>query len=312
MNSNFFNTAQLKAEALRLGFSACGIAPAAAVNGVAAQAVEKWLAHGKQADMAYMANHTDKRLDPTLLVEGAKSVISVALNYYPAQHLNDSEYQLAWYAYGKDYHDIMKAKLRALESYLKAQYGDAMESRIFCDTAPVLERYWAWQAGLGWIGKNTQLIVPHAGSTFFLGEIILNLEADSYGSPMKNRCGNCTSCIDHCPTGALERPYSLNSRKCLSYLTIEHRGEITSAERLKMGHKMYGCDDCQRFCPWNRFASPTTVVELHPSAALMSMKKEDWHNLTEEQYRELFKGSAVKRAKYAGVMRNINAVKEND
>ena len=311
MNSKCFNAQQIKAEALRLGFSAFGVARAAAVDIKVAQALNSWLSADKQAGMGYMANHTDKRLDPRLLMEGTKSIISVALNYYPQQQLPEDQYQFAWYAYGKDYHDVMKAKLKALEAFIADALPYPVVSRVFCDTAPVLERYWAYQAGLGWIGKNTQLIIPQAGSAFFLGEIFLDIEADEYNEPMTDKCGSCTNCITHCPTHALEAPYSLNTARCLSYLTIEHREAIPGSEALKMGNKVYGCDECQRHCPWNRFATPNNTPELQPNHLFMSMRKEDWNNLTEEQYRTVFKGSAVKRVKYAGLVRNIEAVKGN-
>lgn len=298
---------QIKAEALRLGFSACGMAPAEAVSEEVADAFRRWLQEGKQGEMAYMLNYEDKRLDPRLLVEGARTVISVALSYYPATKMPESEYQIAWYAYGKDYHDVMKAKLHALLAFIQTHYSAC--GRAFCDTAPLLERYWAWRAGLGWIGKNTQLIIPHAGSCFFLGELIINLPADCYDHPQKNRCGSCTRCLDACPAKALEAPFRLNSAKCLSYLTIEYRGELPPDTGQKMGKMIYGCDECQRACPWNRFAAPLQTPEFAPSPALLNMRKDDWHQLTEEQYKALFKGSAVKRVKYRGLMRNIESAK---
>ena len=258
--------------------------------------------------MAYMQNYEDKRLDPRLLVEGARTVISVALNYYPETKLPENEYQIAWYAYGKDYHDVMKAKLKTLLEFIQNNYSAG--GRAFCDTAPVLERYWAWLAGLGWIGKNTQLIIPQAGSCFFLGELIIDFPADRYDSPQENRCGSCTRCLNACPTKALEAPFRLNSAKCLSYLTIEYRGELPPDTGQKMGKMIYGCDECQRACPWNRFATPSRTIEFSPSASLLTMRKEDWHRLSEEQYRTLFKGSAVKRAKYQGLMRNIRSAKK--
>ena len=309
MSSRCFDTQQIKAEALRLGFSAFGVARAEAVNPDTAQSFHQWITQGHQANMGYMGNHTEKRLDPRLLMEGTQSIISLALNYYPQQHLSPDQYQFAWYAYGKDYHDVMKAKLKALETFITSQLPFPIQTRIFCDTAPVLERYWAWKAGLGWIGKNTQLIIPKAGSTFFLGEIFIDCQASAYNTPLPSRCGTCTNCLSSCPTQALEAPFKLNSARCLSYLTIEHREAIPTAEALKMSNKIYGCDECQRACPWNRFAMPCTAPELHPIPALLNMKKEDWHTLTEEQYRTLFKGSAVKRTKYAGLMRNIEAAK---
>ncbi len=296
---------KIKAEALRLGFSACGLAKAVPVNPETAKNFQQWLADGCHAEMAYMENYTDKRLDPRLLVEGTQTIVSVALNYYPQEQIPPGEYQFAWYAYGKDYHDVMKTKLHAL---LEAIGG---EGRAFCDTAPVLERYWACQAGIGWIGKNSQLILPHAGSCFFLGELFLNWEADRYDTPLQNRCGSCTRCLDACPTHALEAPYRLNSRRCLSYITIEYRGEFSSDTGQKMGKKLYGCDECLHACPWNRFATPCHTPDFRPSPALLNMKKEDWHQLSEEQYKILFKGSAVKRAKYTGLMRNIKAIKRD-
>ncbi len=312
MNSKCFDAQQIKAEALRLGFSACGIAKAEAVSINVDKAFSKWLDAKKHANMHYMCNHQDKRMDPRLLMEGTKSIISVALNYYPAQHLDTNEYQFAWYAYGKDYHDVMKAKLTALKTYLESISPYPIQSRIFCDTAPVLERYWAWKAGLGWIGKNTQLIIPKAGSSFFLGEIFIDADASQYDTPLPNRCGSCTNCIDHCPTNALEAPFTLNSARCLSYLTIEHREDIPLSEAQKMGKKIYGCDDCQRACPWNRFATPCQTQEFYPNDTFLQMKKEDWNALTEDQYKLIFKGSAVKRAKYSGIMRNIKAVQKED
>ncbi|MEG2854380.1 tRNA epoxyqueuosine(34) reductase QueG [Bacteroides sp.] len=304
METAMLSSAHIKAEALRLGFSACGIASADAVDKTTAMAFHNWINGEKQAGMAYMKNYTDKRLDPRLLMDGTQSIISVALNYYPVEQLPHNGYQLAWYAYGRDYHDILKAKLTQLQECILEQFPDSI-SRVFCDTAPILERYWAWRTGLGWIGKNTQLIIPHAGSCFFLGEIFIDRIADAYDTPLASHCGSCTRCLNACPTNALESPYLLNAERCLSYLTIEHRGDIPPAEARKMGNKIYGCDECQKACPWNRFATPCQTPELHPSPALLSMQKSDWHSLTVEQYKALFKGSAVKRAKYEGMVRNI-------
>lgn len=332
---------RIKAEALRLGFSACGLAPAEAVDETVASAFRQWLADGCQAEMAYMQNYEDKRLDPRLLVEGARTVISVALNYYPATKIPEGEYQIAWYAYGKDYHDVMKVKLKELFEFIQKEVSSSEETdsttstddnnihtciennapitqdspsplqgRLFCDTAPILERYWSWRSGLGWIGKNTQLIIPRAGSYFFLGELILNIEADHYDSPQRNQCGSCTHCLKACPTEALEAPFRLNSERCLSYLTIEYRGELPLNTGKKMSDKIYGCDECLKACPWNRFATPCRTIEFQPSPSLLSMKKDDWHSLSENQYKDLFKGSAVKRAKYQGLIRNIQAAKK--
>lgn len=296
---------EIKREALRLGFSACGIAPAAPVDEEHKQALASWLSAGNHADMGYMENYFEKRCDPRLLVEGARTVVSVALNYYPARRLPESEYQFAWYAYGKDYHEVMREKLTALYEYIRTNLVPGLNGRVFCDTAPVLERYWAWRAGLGWIGKNTQLIIPHAGSAFFLGELLLDVEADRYDEPQPRRCGTCTRCLQACPTGALEAPHRLDARRCLSFLTIENKGEIPASMAPEIGNRVYGCDECQKACPWTRFATPCQTPELHPSPAFLAMTKKDWENLTEEQYKTLFKGSAVKRAKYRGLMRNI-------
>ena len=315
MNSRYL-TEKIKAEAKGLGFFACGIAKAEAVDSDTADGYRRWIADGGHASMHYLADNIDKRLDPRLLMPGVKSIVCVALSYAPAKTIPADQYQIAYYAYGKDYHDVMKQKLHAL-----AAACGISNYRAFCDTAPVLERYWAQRAGLGWIGRNRQLIIPHAGSMFFLGELFLTEELE-YDTPARNRCGRCHACIDACPTQALIPNESflnshfslLNSNKCLSYLTIEHRGPFPHPNQdshssffiLHSSFKnIYGCDRCQDACPWNRFAVPTTEQAFHPSPALMAMTKEAWHNLTIEQYRTLFRGSAVKRAKYEGLMRNI-------
>ena len=297
----------IKAEAQRLGFDACGFAAAMPVDSDAEQNFRQWIAEGKQAGMEYMEGCTEVRLDPRLLVEGAQSVVSVALNYYPKQLLTADQYQFAWYAYGKDYHNVMKGKLLQLLQAIQTQFPEAT-GRAFCDTAPLLERYWARQCGLGWIGKNCQLIVPQAGSTFFLGELVLNLPL-LYDTPLPDRCGTCERCLQACPTHALEAAHRLDARCCLSYLTIENRGDIPAEAATAMGDCIYGCDRCQQACPWNGFAKPATEPALQPQEAFLQMTREEWDGLTEEQYRTLFKGSAVKRAKYAGLMRNIGAVK---
>lgn len=306
------STSLLKTSAARLGFSACGVAPAAPVGKHVAEHFHRWISEGKQAGMAYLANNMEKRLDPTQLVEGAQSVVSVALNYYPAKMLDASrQYEFAWYAYGQDYHDVMKARLTQLAEALLAEVEGEVNYRLFCDTAPVLERYWAWQCGLGWIGKNTQLIIPHAGSAFFLGEIIIDRPFTSYDHPMESRCGTCTRCLNACPTGALARPYTLDAARCLSYLTIEHRGNSLPSEAVRaMGNCIYGCDRCQQACPWMRFARPTEVREFSPKPEFADLTHNALQSLSIEEYRHIFRGSAVKRAKYEGLMRNVLAVKK--
>ena len=313
MNSRYL-TEKIKAEAKSLGFFACGIAKAEAVDSDTADGYRRWIADGGHASMHYLADNIDKRLDPRLLMPGVKSIVCVALSYAPAKTIPADQYQIAYYAYGKDYHDVMKQKLHALASAC-----GITTYRAFCDTAPVLERYWAQRAGLGWIGRNHQLIIPHAGSMFFLGELFVT-DTLHYDSPTPNRCGRCHACLDACPTSSIisnqssiiNNQSSFISSRCLSYLTIEHRGPIPNSSFLipnssfLIPNSIYGCDICQLACPWNRFAVPTTEPAFQPSEALLTMTKEKWHNLTLEQYRQLFKCSAVKRAKYEGLMRNIN------
>lgn len=330
-----YSRKEIKVEAERLGFFACGIARAEPVDAETAAAVRGWISKGSQATMDYMANYTEKRLNPCLLVPGTKSIVSLAMNYAPAQTMPETEYQLAAYAYGQDYHDVMKAKLRQLAALIANKFEGENDSevgendgnstaittpktnktseeptgeiRVFVDTAPVLERYWAQRAGLGWIGKNHQLIIPRAGSMFFLGEIFLPYEFDSYDSPMPSRCGNCRRCIKACPTCAITDEWGFDSEKCLSYQLIENRGELSEQAKQSMGTTIYGCDRCQTACPWNKFAIPNTTPEFQPKSELLAMTKADWHNLTIDEYRALFKGSAVKRVKFDGLKRNISA-----
>lgn len=300
-------SSRIKAEAMRLGFSACGIAKAEAVDSATASAYRMWLAEGNHADMTYLDNNLDKRLDPTLLMPSAKSIVCLAMNYYPDTKLGSDQYQFAYYAYGQDYHDVMKSKMRELVSRVLSDN----EVKLCVDTVPMMDRYWAQRAGVGWIGKNGNLIIPHAGSFFFLCEILVDIELE-YDIPMSNHCGTCHKCIDSCPSGALCVPYIIDARKCLSYLTIEHRGDFTEAEsQLVVSEKpsgneyIYGCDRCQLACPYNNFATPTKIEEFTPKSEFLSMQPADWQQLTVEQYRSLFKGSAVKRAKFEGLLRNI-------
>ena len=303
-----FSAAEIKEKAKKTGFDACGIAQVATADSEALF-FDRWLKEGNHAGMAYMENHREIRLNPAGLVEGAKTVISVALNYYPEQKLPPEAPHIAYYAYGKDYHFVIKEMLNELWSAVTGQ-TDTGTARFFTDSAPILERYWAWKAGLGWIGKNTNLIIPGKGSFFFLGEIVTSLEADHYDMPQKDRCGSCSRCLEACPTEALEGPRHLNARKCLSYLTIENRGEIPAEQAACLGNRLYGCDTCQEVCPWNRFARPTRIEAFRPAPALFSLRKEDLKVFSREDYNRIFAKSAVKRAKYEGLIRNIHNLKD--
>lgn len=309
---------QIKQAAKNIGFAAVGIAPVAPAESEAAYFAD-WLAEKKQAGMRYMENYREIRLNPEGLLPGARSLVSVALNYYPAVRRDSSLPHIAYYAYGEDYHVVMKKMLRQLwlevagpqgESNLKQsstlaerEAKPAGDVRFFTDSAPLLERYWAWRAGLGWIGKNTHLIIPGRGSFFFLGEILTTLEADCYDVPQKPRCGICRRCLDACPTAALTAPRQLDANRCISYLTIEHKGEIPPREAARLGNRLYGCDTCQQVCPWNRFATPTQVEAFRPNLSLLTLRKEELTTLTREEYNRIFARSAVKRAKYEGLMR---------
>lgn len=309
------------------GFSACGIAKAERISADREAEWTKWIANGEQGEMDYLSRNMDKRIDPRLLVEGAKTILSVAINYYPGgiSHVAGTELSstsdmvvltsghtlhLAKYAYGTDYHEVVKEKLRRVMQ--KVQLTEGVDGRVFVDTAPIDEKYWAEQAGLGWRGRNSQLIIPGMGSFFFLGEIVLIHEVDKYDEKAKNRCGMCNACLSACPMGALHGDGTLDARKCLSYLTIEHRGNLPEECKEKLYPCIYGCDRCADVCPWNkRFARSTKVQAFHPREAILSMSDEDWKNMSVEQYRELFRKSAVKRAKFEGLKRNISAIFES-
>ena len=298
----------IKAEALRLGFTVCGIAQAAPVDARTAEYLEKWVGEGRHGTMGYLERNSDKRTDPTLLFPGCRSIICVALNYFPG-NVDEERLHISRYALGNDYHKAVKDRLYMLLQAINSK--EKVGGRPFCDTAPLLERYWATRAGIGWIGKNHQLIIPNAGTHFFLGELLIDAELE-YDTPFDgNRCGNCTECMDACPTKALAAE-GFDARLCLSYLTIEHRGELPENIGEKMGNCFYGCDRCQKCCPHNRFAAPTQVTELTPSAALLAMNDIDWKELTEERYKELFGNSAVERCGYGQLMRNIGAVAKKD
>lgn len=294
----------IKDIATELGFILCGISKAETMT-TEAENLERWLTQNYHGEMSYMANHFDKRTDPTLLVPNSKSVISLAYNYYNPQKQTDTDApKISMYAYGKDYHKVMKKKLNLLFDAIKNRFGD-INGRVFVDSAPVLERDWAKRSGIGWIGKNTLLVNPKIGSFFFLGEIILDLEL-GYDAPISDYCGTCTRCIDACPTEAISSDgYIMDGSKCISYLTIELKDDIPASYSGKMENYMFGCDICQQVCPWNRFSKPHDEPAFLPNEKMLSMTKDDWQHLTQEGFDAIFDGSAVKRTKFEGLKRNI-------
>ncbi len=293
------------AEAERLGFEACGITQATALKEESMH-VEQWLESGYEGEMGYLTRNKEKRYDPRLLVEGTKSIVTVLYNYFPKQTLGDSDrFKIAKYAYGADYHDVLKRKMRQLLERIEKQTGKLEGTRVFVDSAPVLDRAWAVRCGLGFIGKNTTLIHPKKGSFFFIGHLFLPIELKKTGRPMTNRCGRCTKCLDACPTGALESPFHIDARKCISYLTIEYKGSLAGIDPKSFKGWMYGCDICQDVCPYNRFALPNHEPEFQPSQKLLNMHKDDWIRLSKDEFEALFMHSAVQRAGYEGLKRNI-------
>lgn len=302
-------TQQIKAKAAELGFDFCGIAKADFLEEEAPR-LETWLKNGMHGQMNYMANHFDKRLDPRLLVDGAKSVITVLLNYYPEQQLPNSEddYKLSKYAYGTDYHFVLKDKLKDLLAFIQDEIGE-VNGRAFVDSAPVMDKVWAKRAGVGWVGKHSNLINRKIGSFFFIGELILDLELEPDG-PITDYCGTCTRCLDACPTDAIVAPYVVDGSKCISYFTIELKEAIPEAVRGQFNNWIFGCDICQDVCPWNRFARPHQTPAFDPHPALPELTRQDWEEITEEVFREIFRRSAVKRTKLEGLKRNIAFVQE--
>lgn len=303
---------QIKEYALSLGFDACGICKAEAVDAKNKIHFENWIENGYNADMEYMSRNADKRLDPRILVESAKSVIVLALNYYPHEFQDRNNPQIAYYAYGKDYHEVVKEKLKDLYSYCQS-LNNTIEGRYFCDTAPLLERYWATKAGLGWIGKHSLLIIPKRGSYFFLSTLILNIELEYETTKKMPDCVSCSKCIDACPTGAITAPRIIDANKCLSYQTIENKGEIPEVIIPQMNNRFYGCDICQQACPWNKFATPHRTSDFKPSEELLQLTSLKIEAMQVEDYQRIFKGSAMKRAKISGLKRNNDAwIKSKD
>lgn len=298
----------IKEQAKRLGFLECGIAKADFLEEEAPR-LEKWLQNGYHGEMHYMENHFDKRLDPRLLVDGAKSVISLSYNYFPSEVQQEGSYKISKYAYGQDYHHIIKDKLRELLQLINDEIGE-VSGRCFVDSAPVLERAWAQKSGLGWNGKHSLLIQKQQGSFFFLAELIIDLELE-YDEPFKtDHCGSCTRCIDACPTQAILPNNTVDGSKCISYLTIELKDAIPTGFEGQLQDWMFGCDVCQDVCPWNRFSKPHEESLFAPQESLLDMTKRDWQELTQETFSKVFKKSAVKRTKFSGLTRNINFLKK--
>ena len=285
----------------------CGISKAEFLEEEAPR-LENWLNRQMHGQMHYMENHFDKRLDPRLLVPGAKSVVSLLLNYYPPETLPEDSLQISKYAYGQDYHFVIKDKLKSLLAYIREAIGE-VDGRVFVDSAPVLDKAWAKKSGLGWVGKNSNLITPQVGTFYFIAELIIDLELE-YDGPIKDYCGTCTKCLDACPTGAITEPYVVDGSKCISYFTIELKDKIPDAVNGKFGNWVFGCDICQDVCPWNRFAKPHQEPAFTLEPALQHFTKNDWKELTEDVFRQVFRKSAVKRTGYNGLLRNIKFVEE--
>jgi len=300
-------TQMIKTEALRLGFLSCGISKADFLEDEAPK-LEEWLKNDFHGEMKYMENHFDKRLDPRLLVDGAKSVISLSYNYYTEEHQREDSYKIAKYAYGQDYHHVIKARLKELSVFIKEQIGD-VQGRAFVDSAPVMERAWAKKSGIGWEGKHSLILQKKQGSFFFLSELVVDLELE-YDTAMTDHCGTCTKCIDACPTQAILPNNTVDGSKCISYFTIELKENIPNEFKGKFDDWMFGCDICQDVCPWNRFSKPHNEPLFTPKSELLQMNKMDWEEITEEIFGKVFQKSAVKRTKFTGLQRNISFLKK--
>lgn len=305
MNLKSQYTSLIKTEAKRLGFMSCGISKAEFLEAEAPR-LEQWLDKNMNGEMRYMENHFDKRLDPTKLVEGSKSVVSLLLNYYPEEKQTENTFKLSKYAYGTDYHFIIKDKLKSLLHYIQDEIGD-VNGRAFVDSAPVLDKAWAAKSGLGWIGKHSNLITQQVGSFYFIAELIIDLDLE-YDHATTDHCGTCTACIEACPTEAITEPYVVDGSKCISYFTIELKENIPTEFTGKFNDWMFGCDVCQDVCPWNRFSKPHNEPLFNPHPELLSMTKKDWEEITEDTFKKVFKKSAVKRTKLSGLTRNIKFI----
>ena len=307
MSTREKNTSVIKQEAKRLGFLSCGISKAGFLEDEAPR-LENWLNKNMNGQMSYMENHFDKRLNPTLLVDDAKSVISLLLNYYPPEIQNPDSYKISKYAYGQDYHFVIKEKLKELLHCIQTEIGD-VSGRAFVDSAPVLDKAWAAKSGLGWIGKNGNLLTKQVGSFYFIAELIIDLELE-YDFATTDHCGSCTACIDACPTQAIVSPYIVDGSKCISYFTIELKENIPLEMKGKFDDWVFGCDVCQDVCPWNKFSKPHSEPLFNPNPEILSFSKKDWEEITEDVFKQVFKDSAVKRTKLEGLRRNVNFLKD--
>ena len=307
INKKEKNTQLIKAESKRLGFLSCGISKAGFLEDEAPR-LENWLNNNMNGQMSYMENHFDKRLNPTLLVDDAKSVISLLLNYYPSELQNEDSYKISKYAYGQDYHHVIKEKLKELLHFIQTEIGE-VSGRAFVDSAPVLDKAWAAKSGLGWVGKNSNLITQKVGSFYFIAELIVDLELD-YDTQTTDHCGSCTACLDACPTDAIVAPYVVDGSKCISYFTIELKDNLPQEMKGKFDDWMFGCDVCQDVCPWNRFSKPHNEPLFQTNSDILNFSKSDWEEITVDTFQKVFKNSAVKRTKYEGLLRTINFLKK--
>ncbi len=301
------NTALIKNTAINLGFDHCGIAKAEFLN-EDAKRLELWLNKGMHGNMQYMENHFDLRVDPTKLVPGAKSVITLMLNYFPEKEQSFDSPKISKYAFGNDYHEVIRSKLKLFLTQLKESIGE-VNGRGFVDSAPVLERSWAQKSGMGWIGKNGNLINKNSGSFFFIATLIVDLELIHDNAFVKDYCGTCTKCIDHCPTDAIMDNKVVDGSKCISYFTIELKDAlIPESMKGKFDNWMFGCDVCQDVCPWNRFSSPTKEINFTPIPQVLNLSINDWEDMTEESFKTIFKNSPLKRSKFEGIKRNLHFI----
>ncbi|NNE01757.1 MAG: tRNA epoxyqueuosine(34) reductase QueG [Eudoraea sp.] len=300
------HTQAIKNEAQRLGFLSCGISKAGFLEEEAPR-LENWLNKSMHGEMTYMENHFDKRLDPTKLVDDAKSVISLLLNYFPEKTQEANTYKVSKYAYGQDYHHVIKSKLRELQEFIQDNIGE-VHGRAFVDSAPVLDKAWAAKSGLGWIGKHSNLLTQQVGSFYFIAELIIDIDLE-YDTPVTDHCGSCTACIDACPTEAIVAPYVVDGSKCISYFTIELKNELPVTMKGTFDDWIFGCDVCQDVCPWNKFSKSHQEPLFNPHPDLLTMTKEDWEEITDDVFKKVFQKSAVKRTKYTGLRRNIKFLK---